>query len=119
MSVKEQIREYRNTHPETRNVLGVLLSEIDRAPNPSKVTDEDCYKAVRFMMKSNVETGNLEENKLLEIFLPPSLSEQNITDIIELGNFPNIGSCMKYFKDTYPNAYDGKLVSKIFNEKVK
>ena len=66
MSVKEQIREYRNTHPETRVVLGVLLSEIDRGFNPSQVTDEDCYKAIRFMMKANIETGNIEENKTYE-----------------------------------------------------
>lgn len=117
MSVKEQIREYRNTHPETRNVLGVLLSEIDRVPNPSKVTDEDCYKAVRFMMKSNIETGNLEENKLLEIFLPVSLSEDEIKKIISDNNFSNIGECMKFFKENHPQKYDGSVVSKAFNNR--
>lgn len=116
MSVKEQIREYRNTHPETRVVLGVLLSEIDRGFNPSQVTDEDCYKAIRFMMKANIETGNIEENKLLEIFLPPSLSESEIENIIKENTFSNIGECMKYFKENYPQRYDGSLVSKKFKQ---
>lgn len=117
MTVKEQIREYRNTHPETRIVLGVLLSEIDRGFNPSQVTDEDCYKAIRFMMKANIETGNLEENKLLEIFLPASLSESEIKQIIQDQSFGSIGECMKFFKENYPQRYDGGQVSKIFNTK--
>lgn len=118
MTVKEQIREYRNTHPDSRVVLGVLLSEIDRGYNPSQVTDEDCYKAVRFMMKANIETGNLEENELLGKFLPVSLTEDQIREIIKVQKFGSIGECMKFFKENHPQRYDGGQVSKIFSEKI-
>lgn len=116
MSVKQQIRLYRNTHPESRLVLGVLLSEIDRGYNPSLVTDEDCYKSIRFMMKSNIETNNLEENKLLGQFLPSMISEEVIKNTIINEKFENIGQCMKYFKENHPQQYDGGIVSKIFKE---
>ena len=61
-----------------------------------------------------------EESKIeyayLKDYIKPQLSEDEIRDFISTNSFTNIGMVMKYFKDTFPGMYDGKLVSKIAKE---
>lgn len=115
MTIKEKITEYRNSHPETRTVLGTILGEFDRvSKNPS---DEQCLQLIKKMIESNVLTGQLNENILLSQFIPVQLTTSEITKIITDINFKSIGECMKFFKENYTGLYDGKTVSKIFNNK--
>jgi uncharacterized protein YqeY len=49
-------------------------------------------------------------------FLPKQLDDTDIKIIINDCGFDSIGSCMKYFKEVYSGRYDGKNVSKLYNE---
>lgn len=115
MTIKEKIIEYRNSHPETRTVLGTILGEFDRvSKNPS---DEQCFQLIKKMIESNLLTGQLSENVLLSQFIPTQLTNLEITKLITDLNFKSIAECMKFFKENYTGRYDGKMVSKIFNNK--
>ena len=113
--IKEKIVEYRNTHKESRTLLGTLLGELDRKTKTP--TDDDCIQVIKKMIESNVLCGETEENEILEKFLPEQLTESEIKAIIGLSNFKNIGECIKNFKEHFPGQYDGKLVSKLFTQK--
>ena len=113
--IKERIIEYRNQNPETRTLLGTVIGELDRITKTP--TDEQCIQVIKKMVESNVECGQLEENKVLEQFLPKQLTENDINYIISVNTFPSIKECMLHFKTVYAGMYDGKLVSKLFNSK--
>ena len=121
-SLKQQIIDYRNNHKESRLILGVLLSELDRDDkikegdfrNPS---DNDVIRIIKKMIESNKlinTTESLYENQLLEQFIPQQLTEEQIENIIRMEKFVNIKDCMTFFKELYPGLYDGKIVSNCF-----
>ena len=123
MSLKQQIIDYRNSHKESRLILGTLLSELDRDDkikagdfrNPS---NNDVIRVIKKMIESNKlinSNESLNENKLLEQFIPKQLTEEQIKAIISGENFKSIKECMTFFKDNYIGLYDGKTVSKIYN----
>lgn len=116
-SLKQQITNYRNSHPETRTLLGTVLGELDRI---SKIpTDNECIQLIKKMIESNRlinTTESLYENQLLEQFIPQQLTESQIESIIKRERFASIKDCMGFFKELYAGLYDGKLVSKIFKE---
>ena len=113
--IKEEIVEYRNTHKESRTLLGTLLGELDRKTKTP--TDDDCIQVIKKMIESNVLCGETEENEILEKFLPQQLNEDQIKAIISTIQAKNIGECMKFFKENCAGRYDGKLVSKLFTQK--
>ena len=123
-SLKQQIIDYRNSHKESRLILGVLLSELDRDDkitegdfrNPS---DNNVIRVTKKMidsLKLMSSTQALEEVKILEQFIPQQLTENQIETIIKRERFTSIKDCMGFFKELYAGLYDGKLVSKIFKE---
>jgi uncharacterized protein YqeY len=69
------------------------------------------------MIESNIECGQLEENIILEQFLPQQLTEADIIFALEVNKFNSIKECMQFFKETYAGQYDGKQVNKLFNNK--
>lgn len=115
--LKQQIINYRNSHTETRTLLGTVLGELDRiSKNP---TDKECIQLIKKMIESNRlinTTESLYENKLLEQFIPQQLTEEQIKNIIKRERFANIKDCMGFFKELYASLYDGKVVSKIYKE---
>ena len=116
-NLKQQIIDYRNSHTETRTLLGTVLGELDRiSKNP---TNDDCIKVIKKMIESNKlvnTTESLYENKLLEQFIPQQLTEEQIKNIIKREHFTSIKDCMGFFKELYTGLYDGKMVSKIYKE---
>ena len=115
--IKQEIINYRNLNPQTRIVLGTILGEFDRiSKDPS---DQECLKVIKKMIESNILTGQIEENELLSKFIPKQMSDLEIIAIIENNNFANIGECMKFFSSNFTGLYDGKKVSKYFNENKK
>lgn len=123
-SLKQQIIDYRNSNKESRLILGVLLSELDRDDkikesdfrNPS---DNDVIRVTKKMidsLKLMSSTQALEEVKILEQFIPQQLTEEQIESIIKRERFTSIKDCMGFFKELYAGLYDGKIVSKIFKE---
>ena len=122
--LKQQIIDYRNSNKESRLILGVLLSELDRDDkikesdfrNPS---DNDVIRVTKKMidsLKLMSSTQALEEVKILEQFIPQQLTEEQIESIIKRERFTSIKDCMGFFKELYAGLYDGKIVSKIFKE---
>ena len=116
-NLKQQIIDYRNSHTETRTLLGTVLGELDRiSKNP---TNDDCIKVIKKMIESNKlinTTESLYENKLLEQFIPQQLTEEQIENIIKRERFASIKDCMGFFKELYTGLYNGQLVSKIYKE---
>ncbi len=123
--------EYRNNDT-IKNLLMGIIADCDRVtthPTPQQI--QDVLKAT---LKSNkkmldeLEGSKLPyeiirlnmENEFIEKYLPKKLSEDDIKNIIEecKGNqgFKTMGEYMKYFKEVYPDQYDGKMLSTIVKE---
>lgn len=120
MTIKEQVIEYRNSHRESRVLLGVLLGEFERVeklPNRTikEITDSECIPIIKKLIASNIECQTPEENVILEQFLPTSLTPMEIINFINQHQFTNLGDCMKWFKINHTGLYDGKDVSQIYN----
>ena len=114
MDLKGRITDYRNTHVESRLILGVLLGEFDRvSKNPS---DEECTRIIKKLIESNVLCGEFKENEILERFVPQQLCEDTIWDLIDENDFATIGECMKYFKINHAGLYDGRVVKTMFEK---
>ena len=122
MTIKEKITEYRNLHKESRTLLGVVLAEfvlVEKAPKrePGDITDAEAIPIIKKMIENNKLCGTTDENIILEKFIPQQLSISDIENIIKHNDFHSVGDCMKYFKLSHTGLYDGKTVSKIFNNK--
>jgi uncharacterized protein YqeY len=116
-------RLFQRNNPVIYSLLGVLLGELDRLPTRENPTESQIYTVVKKLYESAeymAERDLSEESKIeyayLKDYIKPQLSEDEIRDFISTNNFTNIGMVMKYFKDTFPGMYDGKLVSKIAKE---
>lgn len=116
-------RLFQRNNPVIYSLLGVLLGELDRLPTRENPTESQIYTVVKKLYESAeymAERDLSEESKIeyayLKDYIKPQLSEVEIRDFISTNNFTNIGMVMKYFKDTFPGMYDGKLVSKIAKE---
>ena len=121
MSLKQRIIDYRNTHKESRIILGVLLGEfqkIEKDPKhkSSEITDDECINIIKKLIQSNIECNELEENKILEQFIPSQLDSSEISEIILEGQFKSIKECMNFFKEQYNGRYNGKEVSEIYKK---
>ena len=121
-NLKQQIIDYRNNHKESRVLLGVLLGEFERLEKSpkrktSEITNDECISIIKKLIDSNIQCNELEENKILELFIPKQLTEEQIESIIKREHFTSIKDCMGFFKELYTGLYDGKLVSKKFSGK--
>ena len=119
-------RELQRSNSVVYSLLGVLLGELDRLPIPrsQEPTKDQIYDVVRKLHEGALllSSKDLSEEAKIEYaylkdFIKQQLSIEEIEDIVK-GlhlNFPsyNIGQIMKYFKDTYPGQYDGKIVSQV------
>lgn len=124
MEIKQQIIEYRNTHKEARVLLGVVLGEISKLEKEPKrttteATDAECINIIKKLIASNIECNELEENKILEIFLPQQLTPMEVIVILNQQNFPNLGECMKWFKLNKVGLYEGKMVTELYKNTEK
>ena len=120
-SLKQQIIDYRNNHKESRVLLGVLLGEFERLEKSpkrktSEITNDECISIIKKLIDSNIQCNELEENKILELFIPQQLTEEQIENIIKRERFASIKDCMGFFKELYTGLYNGQLVSKIYKE---
>lgn len=119
---------------DARNLLKVVLGEIQNQPPNKTVTDQDCYGIVKKMIKANDENIALlsdtdsrkeqyqKENVLLNSLLPRYWSEQDIRnwiqdEKIDVNAFPSegavIGLCMSKLKG---EAVEGSMVKRIIGE---
>lgn len=116
--IKDKIIELRNKDNSLRTLLGTVLGELDRITKTP--TDEQCVQVIKKMIESlKIINGMKEKEEIffLEQFLPEQLNDEKIKDIINNNSFASIKDCMQYFKENYLGKYDGKIVSKIYNNK--
>jgi len=111
--MKNKIIHYRNTHIESRVLLGTVLGELDRISKTP--TNEQVIAVIKKMIESNILSGQLDENEMLSQFLPKQLTDIEILNLFELNKFNNIAECMKFFKENYAGLYNGKELSQKYN----
>lgn len=109
------------------SLLGVVLGELDRLPIPrgQEPSEDQIYAVIKKLYEAANEMREYspasdQEYMYLKDYIKVQLGRTEIETIIAelLLQQPNtnIGVVMKYFKENYPNQYDGKLVSQIAKE---
>ena len=111
-----------------RDVLRVLIGEIERAEQTPKgkieLGTEDVQRIVKKMITNIKETSaDNVEVVILEKYLPRELSRFELETLVDnyivdndVEGMRGLGQVMGYFGKTYPNQYDGKLLSTIIRE---
>lgn len=126
-------REQQRSNPVIYSLLGVLLGELDRLPIPrSQTPSEDqiygvlkkLYDGAEFCATKDLSEESKVEYAYLKDYIKAQLTEEEIRTIIaglmvRSDIKYNMGLVMKYFKENYPNQYDGKLVSNVTKEMLK
>lgn len=97
-------------------------------------SDEECISVIKKIMKGCKDTvAHLEkvphlnrdyaaiynhdcEIEILYDYLPKQLTKEELMILLEEQDISNIGQTMKFFKDNYPNQYDGKYLSSLIRE---
>lgn len=136
MTLKERIQEdrklaMRNKESDKRRVLTTLFGELDRMTKlengvqvPIKnPTDEQVIPVIKKMIENNTLTNTTEENVYLGVYLPPTMSEEELRFVIQpyidengLTSPKSMGLVMNFLKNNYTGQYDGKLASQIVKE---
>ena len=126
MSLKERIQTDRiqalkQGNIIQKNVLGVLIGEIEREGKNS--TDDQVVKAAKKLVEDNVLSKTENENVYLTCYLPQMLSDEELEKHIGYVSAgapgltkPTMGEIMKYLKEEFPGRYDGKKASEIIRK---
>lgn len=112
-----------------KNLLRVVLSEIDRSIEKNvELTDDAVQKVVAKMVKSAEMIGTDEaktEINILSEYLPKLLSKDetivivdNLITSLNIESKRDIGKLMGVISKEYGNSIDKKLVSQIVNQKL-
>ena len=127
----KQERQLQRQYPVLYSLLGVLLGEIDRLPNPrtQSPTEDQIYAVIKKLYEAAKEMREMtpeadQEYMYLKEYIKQQMTAEDIYAIIGTqkniaivkGTPINIGVIMKHFKDYYPGQYDGKHVSQIAKE---
>lgn len=104
----------------TRDVLRVLMADIDRG---QFTKDEDITPIIKKTIDNIKLTGaeNFEsEVNVLEPYMPTQLNEEELGKIVrsvmstnDYNSMKDMGVIMSFISTTYPNQYDGKVLSNI------
>lgn len=118
----------KNKNEIEKNVLRVILSEIDRRTETKPISQEEIYRIIKKLILSNQECTKIRtnfqldlENEFLATLLPKELSREEIAkyiDSLDLSKCKNVGAAigvtMKYFKAN--NLYiDANIVKEYIN----
>ncbi len=112
-----------------KNLLRVVLSEIDRSVEKNvELTDDAVQKVVAKMVKSAEMVGTDEaktEINILSEYLPKMLSKDetitivdNLITTLNIESKRDMGKLMGSISKEYGNSIDKKLVSQIVNERL-
>jgi len=99
-----------------------------------ELTDADVVKVIKKEMKQREEAEEIyrnanreelankeqDERLVLEVYVPPMLSENELSDIVEhliielnASSMKDMGRIMSELNKRYPNSFDGKIASTI------
>lgn len=127
--VTTQIREARIAGEKTRlDDLVVLKQDIayglsQKQPVKAQKTIERgiaSYKQTQALMRDSEAVQRYQEKiDLLESFLQPQeqLDTNKLQQLLVDNDFTSIREWMGYLRDNYPDQYDGKLASTLYNSK--
>lgn len=111
-----------------RAVMQSLIADFDKQARTGKEVDgmaliRKYLDNAKTNMQLEVQRKNSAgakayglEASFLESLLPKQLTDEQLRNIIETGDFKNIGEVMKFLRFTYQGQYDGSVASKIARE---
>jgi uncharacterized protein YqeY len=121
MTLKEQIQKDRmvamkESNIEKKNVLSAVIGELDRTTKDP--TDAQVISVIKKLVEANVECKNEKENQYIQIYLPQTLSDSQLSSIIAneinangYSSMKDMGKIMSYLSSNYAGQYDGKIAS--------
>ena len=112
----------------TKSILTVILGDVTTQAKRenTEVTDEICLTIIRKIVKSIEQTIALTLNtssvqelqlKVLNSYLPKSLSKEEIIKLIEDNNLTNQKEAFAYLNINYKKLYDSKIIIEFFKDK--
>jgi hypothetical protein len=129
-TLKERILADRQSYmkdPEKRMSLGTLLGELDRVSKTP--TDNEVIKAIQTMIEGNIEVGKpegLKENELIKIYIPDTLTDEQVTDIVikyirqnNICEVKQMGQVMKHLSENYAGRYNGQNVANMVKTSIQ
>lgn len=127
----DQIQARKNRDAERASLLTTLLSEaanVGLNDGKRETTDLEVIAVIKKFIKNIDETLAVRdveelrtERNILESYLPSQLTEEELTQIVELyiealvqpRSMKLMGTVMKHLRESYEGQYDGKLASNI------
>ena len=104
---------------EKKNILGTVLGELDRISKTP--TDNEVIKVIQQMIEGNIEVGKpegLKENELIKIYIPDTLTDEEVTDIVikyirqnNICEIKEMSKVMKHLSENYAGRYNGQNVA--------
>lgn len=132
---KDNIQALKNHDKIARSILSIVYGKcknesIEQGLNAKSLSDEDALRIIQKTIKELEEEkksflqANRSEKveeleaqiKVIEVYLPKQLSEEEIRQLISNLEDKKIPSIMKFFKANYTGQCDMGLVSKIAKE---
>jgi uncharacterized protein YqeY len=130
MKILEQVKldatlALKNGEKEKRIVLltltGIIQQNTPEIVNGVKIwTDEQAVKTIKKLVESNIETGKLNENEYISIYLPKLMTSEELESVISThitdnsySGMKDMGKVMNFLTINYTSLYDGKEASSI------
>lgn len=122
----EQLRTLHLVARKTRDeiakrALSTIISDYETQVINGKSPDllamvKKSISNLEFNMQHSESKDIVKERDYLASLLPKQLSEDQLRDLLETNDFPNIGAFMKFLKTNFNGQYDGKLASNLAKE---
>ena len=123
---RRDIEQERLAHRGTKiyDLLGVLLSDIDRLPNRHNPTEDEIYALVNKMYNNAKEMmaynpESVVEEQYFRDFIKRQLTDAEIVEIImqyKEDGLTTLGDIMRAMSMKYKGQYDGRTVSMMINQ---
>jgi uncharacterized protein YqeY len=114
-----------NKDSATRDLLRVVIGEINRNPNSKEISDNVIITIMKKMRDDAIILNNMNEVKILERYLPTKLSddalEASIVDIITINGYTTVkdlGKIMSELKIRHGQSFDGADAGRIAKGKL-
>lgn len=130
MKLQEQINadlktSMLNKDSATRDLLRVVIGEINRNPNAKETSDNDVITIMKKMRDDAILLNNINEVEILERYLPKKLTddvlESSIVDIITTNGYTTVkdlGKIMSELKTKHGQSFDGADAGRIAKGKL-
>ena len=123
MTIQEQIKAdlkqaMLSKNVDVKDILRVVIGEFNR--EGKDVSDERATAIIKKMVQNAKDQENIEEQVILEVYLPTQMDEAKLTNVIQdiiirdgYTTMRDMGGIMGSLKAEHAGTYDGKLASTI------